>query len=79
MRTSFNPTEPLISIQELARHFDLTERTIYRWVKEPGFPCMHFRRVYRMRLGDVYSWLLDTYPTVLGRTEEEAEHECVTS
>ena len=80
MRTSFNPAEPLISIQDVAHHFKLNQRTIYRWIKEPGFPCIHFAHSYRMRLGDVYAWLLDTYPAVLGRTEKEEveQHEPIT-
>ena len=48
----------LMSSKEIAPYLGVTHsKTVERWVREKGLPCVRIGRNLRFRLGDVLRWL----------------------
>lgn len=48
----------LLSSKEIAPYVGVTHpKTVERWVREKGLPCVRVGRNLRFRLGDVLRWL----------------------
>lgn len=48
----------LMSTKEIAPYLGITHpKTVERWVREKGVPCVRVGRNLRFRLGDVLRWL----------------------
>ena len=48
----------LMSSKEIAPYLGITHpKTVERWVREKGVPCVRVGRNLRFRLGDVLRWL----------------------
>lgn len=48
----------LMSTKEIAPYLGVTHpKTVERWVREKGVPCVRVGRNLRFRLGDVLRWL----------------------
>jgi excisionase family DNA binding protein len=57
-RGSGKKTEELLTSKEIAPYLGVTHpKTIERWVREKGLPCVRIGRNLRFRLGDVLLWL----------------------
>ncbi len=50
--------DALLTSKEIAPHVGVTHhKTVERWVREQGLPCVRVGRNLRFRLGDVLRWL----------------------
>jgi len=57
-RTSGLQGERLLTSKELAPLVGMTHhKTVERWAREEGMPCVRKGRTVRFRLGDVLRWL----------------------
>lgn len=55
--TSGRPEDQLLSTRDIAPHVGVTHpKTVERWVREKGLPCVRIGRNLRFRLGDVLRW-----------------------
>ena len=56
-RTSGPRPDELLTSKQLAPMLGVTHpKTIERWVREKGLPCVRIGRNLRFRLGDVLRW-----------------------
>ena len=54
----FKSNNVLMSSKEIAPYVGVTHsKTVERWVREKGLPCVKIGRNLRFRLGDVLRWL----------------------
>ncbi len=56
------PTEPFVTVDELAEHIGVTTRTLRRW-RDQGMP--HYMRgaTLRFRVSEVEAWLRQNEPS----------------
>ena len=51
--------EKLLTSKEIAGFVGVTHhKTVEKWVREKGMPCVRDKRLLRFRLGDVLQWRL---------------------
>ena len=50
-------TEPWVTLQEVAKHLQIAEDTVRRWVDKKGLPATRAGRVWRFKLSEVDEWL----------------------
>lgn len=48
--------EPWVTLQDVAKHLQVAEDTIHRWLKR-GMPATKAGRVWRFKLSEVDAWL----------------------
>jgi excisionase family DNA binding protein len=51
------PSEPLLSIAEVARLLKLSAKSVHRLVARGSLPCYRIGRLVRFAPGDVFRWL----------------------
>jgi len=56
MRSLFVSIEPWVTLQDVAKHLQVAEDTIHRWLKR-GMPATKAGRVWRFKLSEVDAWL----------------------
>ena len=57
-RSSGQRTDGLLTSKEIAPYVGVTHpKTVERWVREKGLPCVRIGRNLRFDLGDVRRWL----------------------
>jgi len=45
-----------LDVREVARLFDVAEKTVYRWVEEDGLPAHEIENLYRFHRAEVLEW-----------------------
>ena len=61
-------TESWSTLQEVAKHLQVSEETIHRWMDHKALPAHRIGRVWRFKLSEVDAWVRS------GRgTESEAQ------
>ena len=48
--------EPWVTKLQLARHLQVSEKTVERWAAE-GMPCLRRKRLLRFRISECEGWL----------------------
>ena len=48
--------EPWISIAEIAKHLDVHEESVRRWIKGRAMPAVKIGKVWRFKIGEVDAW-----------------------
>lgn len=56
MWSHFVSIEPWVTLQDVAKHLQVAEDTIHRWLKR-GMPATKAGRVWRFKLSEVDAWL----------------------
>jgi len=57
-KAAVNPDEMLLTSKEVAPYLGVSHhKTVERWVKTKGLPCVRVGRNLRFRLGDVRRWM----------------------
>jgi excisionase family DNA binding protein len=49
--------EPWVSLQDVAKHLQVAEDTVHRWIARKGLPAIKAGRVWRFKLTEVDAWL----------------------
>lgn len=49
--------EPWVSLQDVAKHLQVAEDTVHRWIARKGLPATKAGRVWRFKLTEVDEWL----------------------
>ena len=56
-RTTAVTIEPWVTLQDVAKHLQVVEDTVHRWVAKKGLPAVRAGRVWRFKLSEVDEWL----------------------
>jgi excisionase family DNA binding protein len=51
------PSEPLLSLAEVAQFLHLSAKSVQRLVSRGSLPCYRIGRLVRFSAGDVFRWL----------------------
>jgi excisionase family DNA binding protein len=57
VRGAVEDLRPLLTLAEVAAHFRVHEKTVQRWVRTRGLPCLRLGTRLRFDSGDVLRWL----------------------
>ncbi len=49
--------EPWVSLQDVAKHLQVAEDTVHRWIARKGMPATKAGRVWRFKLSEIDEWL----------------------
>ena len=49
--------EPWVGLETVAKHVDVSQDTIRRWIKDRGMPATKVGRAYRFKLSAVDEWM----------------------
>lgn len=49
--------EPWVTLQDVAKHLQVAEDTVHRWIARKGLPATKAGRVWRFKLTEVDEWL----------------------
>jgi len=49
--------EPWVTLQDVAKHLQVAEDTVNRWIAKKGLPAAKAGRVWRFKLSEVDEWL----------------------
>jgi excisionase family DNA binding protein len=55
--------EPWVTLQDVARHLQIAEDTVHRWIAKRGMPATKAGRIWRFKLSEVDSWLRSSEPS----------------
>ena len=51
------PTEPWVSVDDVANHLGITKDSVYRWIDRRGLPAHKIGRLWKFHLSDVDAWV----------------------
>lgn len=49
--------EPWVTLQDVAKHLQVAEDTVHRWIAKKSMPATKAGRVWRFKLSEVDEWL----------------------
>lgn len=49
--------EPWVTLQDLAKHLQVADDTIHRWISKKNMPATKAGRVWRFKISKVDAWL----------------------
>ena len=61
------PTEPWVSVDEVAKHLGIAKDSVYRWIENRGLPAHKIGRLWKFKLSEVDDWVRTH------RTDEDVE------
>ncbi len=59
-------TESWSTLLEVAKHLQVAEETIHRWIRRKGLPAQRLGRVWRFKLSEVDDWVRTGSSQILG-------------
>lgn len=51
------PTQPWVSVDEVAQHLGVVRDTVYRWIDGRGLPAHKVGRLWKFKLDEVDAWV----------------------
>ena len=51
------PTEPWVSVDEVAKHLGIVKDSVYRWIDNRGLPAHKIGRLWKFKLSEVDDWV----------------------
>jgi len=51
------PTEPWVSVDEVAKHLGIVKDSVYRWIDHRGLPAHKIGRLWKFKLSEVDDWV----------------------
>ncbi len=51
------PTEPWVSVEDVANHLGIAKDSVYRWIDRRGLPVHKIGRLWEAQLSDVDAWV----------------------
>ncbi len=49
--------EPWVTLQDVAKHLQVAEDTVHRWIAKKGMPATKAGRVWRFKLTEIDEWM----------------------
>ena len=70
------PTEPWVSVEDLAKHLGVAKDSVYRWIDHKGLPAHKIGRLWKLKVSEVDDWVRsggasDQGPEDAGREDQE--------
>ena len=70
------PTEPWVSVEDLAKHLGVAKDSVYRWIDHKGLPAHKIGRLWKLKVSEVDDWVRsggasDQGPGDAGREDQE--------
>ena len=53
-------TEPWVSVEDVAKHFGVVKESVYRWIDTKGLPAQKLGKLWKLKLSEVDSWVVDS-------------------
>jgi len=50
-------TESLVSVEIVAKHLNITEDSIYRWIKSKDLPAYRMGKLWKFKLSEIETWM----------------------
>lgn len=51
------PTEPWVSVDDVASHLGVAKDSVYRWIEHHRLPAHKIGRLWKFKLSDVDEWV----------------------
>lgn len=51
------PTEPWVSVEDVAKHLGVAKDSIYRWIDHKGLPAHKIGRLWKFKITEVDDWV----------------------
>lgn len=51
------PTEPWVSVDDVAKHLSVAKDSVYRWIAHQGLPAHKVGRLWKFKLSEVDEWV----------------------
>ncbi|MCG6869301.1 MAG: helix-turn-helix domain-containing protein [Gammaproteobacteria bacterium] len=51
------PTEPWVSVEDVARHLGVAKDSVYRWIDHKGLPAHKIGRLWKFKIMEVDDWV----------------------
>lgn len=51
------PSEPWVSVDDVAKHLGVVRDTVYRWIDSKGLPAHRVGRLWKFKLDEVDAWV----------------------
>jgi len=51
------PTEPWVSVDEVAKHLDVVKDSVYRWIEGRGLPAHKIGRLWKFKRAEIDDWV----------------------
>ena len=51
------PTEPWVSVENVANHLGVAKDSVYRWIDHKGLPAHKIGRLWKFKLSEVDDWV----------------------
>jgi len=51
------PTEPWVSVDDIAKHLGVAKDSIYRWIDHKGLPAHKIGRLWKFQVTEVDEWV----------------------
>lgn len=65
------PTEPWVSVEDVAKHLSVAKESIYRWIEHKGLPAHKVGRLWKFKLSEVDEWVRAGGASAGGTATEE--------
>jgi excisionase family DNA binding protein len=51
------PTEPWVSVEDVASHLGVAKDSVYRWIDHKGLPAHKIGRLWKLKFSEVDDWV----------------------
>ena len=69
------PTEPWVSVEQVARHLGVAKDSVYRWIDHKGLPAHKIGRLWKFKLTEVDDWVRAGGAADQGPNEDAEGHQ----
>ena len=49
--------EPWVSLEDIAKHLDVSQDTIHRWIRNRSMPAHQIGRLWKFKISEVDEWV----------------------
>lgn len=51
------PSEPWVSVDEVADHLGVAKDSVYRWIEQKALPAHRLGRLWKFKLSEIDQWV----------------------
>lgn len=52
-------TEPWVSLEDIAKHLDVSKDTVHRWIRNRAMPAHQIGKLWKFKVSEVDDWVRD--------------------
>lgn len=52
-------TEPWVSLEDIAKHLDVSKDTVHRWIRNRTMPAHQIGKLWKFKVSEVDDWVRD--------------------